>query len=75
MSDIEDGNQKDTSKGKDAHQEEISAEYTTKFYHEESMISGFLHVKIQRLRNLMRVWKSATEKGDKDNSEEQDVSP
>jgi hypothetical protein len=39
---------------KDENQKDISIEYTTKLYHEESMISGFLLIKIKRIRNLMK---------------------
>jgi hypothetical protein len=58
---------------KDEDQKDISTEYATKFFHEDSMISGFLHVKIQRIRNLMKAWKTENGKQDKDNSEEKDV--
>jgi hypothetical protein len=62
MSEIEDENQK-----------HISTEYAMKFFHEDSMISGFLHVKIKRIRNLMKAWKAESGKQTKGNSEEQDV--
>jgi len=58
---------------KDENQKDISTEYATKLYHEESMISGFLHIKIKRIRNLMKAWRSESGKQDKSNSEEQDI--
>ena len=61
------------SKIKDENQKDISAEYVMKIYHEESMVSGFLHVRIQRIRNIMRAWRLEREKQDKDNSEEQNI--
>ena len=36
---------------KDEKQKDISTEYVMKFFHEDAMMSGFLHVKIQRIRN------------------------
>ena len=58
---------------KDKNSEDISTEYAMKFFHEDSMISGFLHIKIKRIRNLMKAWKSEGGKQEKDNSEEQDL--
>jgi hypothetical protein len=55
---------------KEEKEKEISAKYTMKIYHEESMISGFLHVRIKRIRNLMKAWKAENEKQNKDSSEE-----
>jgi hypothetical protein len=58
---------------KDENQKDISTEYAMKFFHEDSMISGFLHVKFKRIRNLMKAWKAESKKQGKDNSEEQDI--
>jgi hypothetical protein len=61
------------SQTKDKNEKDISAAYATKLFHEESMISGFLHVKIQRIRYLMKTWKSESEKKQKNNPEEKDL--
>jgi len=58
---------------KDNGPKDISAEYVTKFFHEDAMMSGFLHVKIQRIRNIMRLWKSTSGNQDEGNPEEKDV--
>jgi hypothetical protein len=58
---------------KDEEQKDISTEYATKFFHEDSRMSGFLQGKIIRIRNIMKAWKAESAKQDKDNSEEQDV--
>jgi hypothetical protein len=52
---------------------ELSAKYVMRLYREESMISGFLHVRIKRIRNLMRAWKAENEKKDNEVSEKQDL--
>ena len=54
---------------KDNDKNDISTKYVMKIFHEESMISGFLHVRIKRIRNLMRAWKSEREKQDRGGSE------
>jgi hypothetical protein len=61
------------SESEDENQKDISTEYAMKFFHEDSTISGFLHVKIKRIRNLMKAWKAESKNQDKDNYEEQDV--
>jgi len=61
------------SETKDEKLKDIAAEYAMKLLHEDSMMSGFLHLKIQRIRSLMKAWKSADEKQERDNSEEQDI--
>jgi hypothetical protein len=61
------------SETKDKNSKDISKEYAMKFFHEDSMISGFSHVKIKRIKNLMKAWKSENGEQNKDNSEEQDV--
>jgi hypothetical protein len=61
------------SETKDKDSRGMSTEYAMKFFHEDSMISGFLHIKIKRIRNLMKAWKSESGEQNKDNSEEQDV--
>jgi hypothetical protein len=53
----------------------MSTEYAMKLFHEDSMISGFLHVKIQRIRNFMKTWRSESGKQEKGNSEEQKLLP
>jgi hypothetical protein len=58
---------------KDKESKDASTEYAMKIFHEDFTISGFLHVKILRIRNLMRAWKSASEKRAKGNTEDQDV--
>ena len=58
---------------KDKKDNDISAKYVMKMYYEESRISGFLHVRIQRIRNLMRAWKLEREKQDRNGSEEQNI--
>jgi len=58
---------------KDENQKDISTKYALKFFHEDLMMSGFLHVKIQRIRDIMRAWKSESGEQDKGNSEEQDA--
>jgi hypothetical protein len=61
------------SETKDKNSKDISTEYAMKFFHEDSMISGFLHVKIKRIRNLMKAWKSESRKQNKGNSEKHEV--
>ena len=56
-------------------EKEISAKYAAKVYHEESVMSGFLHVRALRIRNLIKAWRSEQEKQDKDASEGQDHKP
>jgi len=46
--------------------EEISAKYVTKIFQEESIISGFLHKRIVRIRDLMKAWRSEKENSGKD---------
>ena len=58
---------------KDNDKNDISTKYVMKIFHEESMISGFLHVRIKRIRNLMRAWKSEREKQDRGGSEKRDI--
>lgn len=52
---------------------DISAKYAMKIYREELMISGFLHVRIKRIRDIMRAWKSEREKQDREGSEKGDI--
>lgn len=55
---------------KDNELKDISTEYVTKLFHEDAMMTGFLHVKFQRIRNIMKAWKSTSEKRNKSNQEE-----
>jgi hypothetical protein len=48
---------------------DISTEYITKFFHEEARMFGFMHVKIQHIRNIMKAWKAESRKQDKGDSE------
>jgi hypothetical protein len=51
---------------KDKDQKDISTEYIMKFLHEDAKITGFLHGKIIRIRNIMKAWKTEIAKEDKD---------
>lgn len=54
---------------KDEKQKDISIEYAMKFFHEDSRMSGFLHGKIIRIRNIMKAWKAESAKQDKTSAE------
>ena len=55
---------------KDEKQKDISTEYIMKFFHEDARMSGFMYGKILRIRNIMKAWKSTSEKRNKSNPEE-----
>jgi hypothetical protein len=61
------------SETKDKNSNDISTEYAMKIFHEDSMISGFLHIKIKRIRNLMKAWKSERGIQNKNDSEEEET--
>ncbi len=58
----------------DKKDKDISAKYSMKIYHEELNISGFLHMRLRRIRDIMRAWKSEKENQEKDRRENQDKS-
>jgi hypothetical protein len=57
---------------KEDREKEISAKYAARVYHEESRVSGFLHVRALRIRNLIRAWRSEQERQGGDTPEERD---
>ncbi len=56
---------------KDKRDESISTKYSMKIYHEEMNVSGFLHMRMRRIRDIMRAWKAEKEKQERDCPENQ----
>jgi hypothetical protein len=55
---------------KDEKQKDISSEFTTKFFHEDVKMSGFMYGKILRIRNIMKAWRTENARQDKESPEE-----
>lgn len=61
------------SDNRDEKEGEITTKYIMRFFYEESMISGFLHKRIIRIRDLIKAWRSEKESLDKDNPDRHNV--
>ncbi len=43
---------------RDKKENDLSAKYSAKVFYEEMKISGFLHVRMKRIRNLFKAWRA-----------------